>query len=416
MQHSKRLAALTLSAAFMAPGLAAEAQELRVTVWTGSDAHLAMLNGIADGFEAENPGTTVTFETIPFSEYTRGLTLQLAGGNPPDVGWLLESDAPTFVSAGVLADIGPALRGDADYNYGDFAEPAMGLWVDGDAVYGVPFSTSPFMIFYNATAFEEAGLPTPVGLAEEGNWTWEALRSSAAALSDGANGFWGFEGKDGQGYDSRILHAMMPPIRAYGGDAWTDGQCGFTSSEAIAAMELYHAMIFDDGSVVPPGEIGDFFAGDAAMTINQISRVTRLADAGFEWGIAPLPTGPDGQADVIGQAALVVFEQGEHKDLATALIAHMTSAESVAIMAEFFPPARSSVLASDAFIQSNPAISPAQMAMVKDAIENGVVLPAHENYPQIFAAMSPRVDALWQADADVGAVMASVCEAIAGDL
>jgi multiple sugar transport system substrate-binding protein len=85
-------------------------------------------------------------------------------------------------------------------------------------------------------------------------------------------------------------------------------------------------------------------------------------------------------------------------------------------MAQFFPPARSSVLASDAFIQSNPAISPEQMAMVKDAIENGVVLPAHENYPQIFAAMSPRVDALWQADADVGAVMASVCDAIADDL
>lgn len=416
MKHQRTLTALTLSAAFAVPGLAAHAQDLRVTVWTGSDAHLAMLNSIADGFEAEHPGTTVTFETIPFSEYTRGLTLQLAGGNPPDVGWLLESDAPTFISAGVLSDIGQALRDDADYNYGDFAEPAMGLWVDGEAVYGVPFSTSPFMIFYNATAFEEAGLPTPAELASEGNWTWDTLRSSAAALADGENGFWGFEGKDGQGYDSRIMHAMMPVIRAYGGEAWSDGECRLASPEAIAAMEHYHAMIFEDRSVVPPGEIGDFFAGDAAMTINQISRVTRLADADFDWGIAPLPTGPGGQADVIGQAALVVFEQGEHQELATALIAHMTSAEGVATMAEFFPPARSSVLASDAFIESNPAISADEMAMVKDAIEAGVVLPAHENYPQIFAAMSPRVDSLWQPGADVAAVMASVCDAIAGDL
>lgn len=415
MIHSRTLTGLTMSAAILLLGTVAQAQDLRVTVWTGSDAHLAMLNGIADGFVAENPGTTVTFETIPFSEYTRGLTLQLAGGNPPDVGWLLESDAPTFVSAGVLADIGPALRGDADYDFADFSEPAMGLWVDSDAVYGVPFSTSPFMIYYNATAFAEAGLPTPNELAAEGNWTWETLRSSAAGLADG-DGFWGFEGKDGQGYDSRILHAMMPPIRAYGGDAWMDGQCGFTGPEAIAAMELYHAMIFDDGSVVPPGEIGDFFAGDAAMTINQISRVTRLADAGFEWGIAPLPAGPAGQADVIGQAALVVFEQGENRELATALIAHMTAAEGVATMAEFFPPARSSVLAADLFIDGNPAIPTDQMEMVRAAIENGIVLPAHENYPQLFAAMSPRVDALWQADADVAAVMASVCDAIAGDL
>lgn len=416
MKHSNTLATLMLTAAFMTPGIAAQAQDLRVTVWTGSDAHLAMLNGIADGFEEANPGATVTFETIPFGEYTRTLTLQLAGGNPPDVGWLLESDAPTFVSAGVLSDIGPALRADVDYDFDDFAEPAMGLWVEGDAVYGLPFSTSPFMLYYNATAFTAAGLPTPNDLAADGNWTWDALQSSAAALTDGANGFWGFEAKDGQGYDSQIMHAMMPVIRAYGGDAWADGQCGLASPEAVAAMELYHDMIFDDASIVPPGEIGDFFAGDAAMTINQISRVSRLADADFEWGIAPLPAGPAGQADVIGQAALVVFGQGENIELSTKLIAHMTSIAGVTTMAEFFPPARSAVLASDTFTQGNPAIAPEQMVLVRNAIENGIVLPAHVSYPQIFAAMSPRVDALWQSDADVPAVMAAVCDAIAGDL
>ncbi|MFN3225634.1 MAG: ABC transporter substrate-binding protein [Hyphomicrobiales bacterium] len=415
MKNTKTVAALALATALCTLGASVWAQDLRVTVWTGSDAHLSMLNGIADGFEEANPGTTVTFETIPFSEYTQKLTLQLAGGNPPDVGWLLESDAPTFTAAGVLADIGPALRADNDYDFDDFADPAMGLWVDGVAVYGIPFSTSPFMLYYNATAFDEAGLATPNALAAEGNWTWETLREAAAVLANG-DGFWGFEGKDGQGYDSRIMHSMMPVIRAYGGDAWTNGECGFTSPEAIAAMEHYHAMIFEDQSVVPPGEIGDFFAGDAAMTINQISRVTRLADADFEWGIAPLPTGPGGTADVIGQAALVVFEQGENRDLATQLIAHITSVEGVATMAQFFPPARASVLASDAFTQSNDAIAPEQMELVKAAIEGGTVLPAHERYPQIFAAMSPRVDALWQPDADVGAVMASVCDAIAGDL
>lgn len=415
MKQTKTLAAFALATALCTPAATAWAQDLRVTVWTGSDAHLAMLNGIADGFEAANPGTTVTFETIPFGEYTQKLTLQLAGGNPPDVGWLLESDAPTFVAAGVLADIGSALRADGDYDFDDFAEPAMGLWVGDEAVYGIPFSTSPFMLYYNATAFNEAGLATPNELAEAGEWTWDALRETAAGLADG-DGFWGFEGKDGQGYDSRIMHSMMPVIRAYGGDAWMGDQCGFTSPEAVAAMEHYHAMIFEDQSVVPPGEIGDFFAGDAAMTINQISRVTRLADADFEWGIAPLPTGPGGQADVIGQAALVVFEQGENRELATQLIAHMTSAEGVATMAQFFPPARSSVLSSDAFTQSNAAIAPEQMELVKAAIEGGTVLPAHERYPQIFAAMSPRVDALWRADADVEAVMASVCDAIASDL
>ncbi|WP_181181817.1 hypothetical protein [Mesorhizobium sp. B1-1-6] len=39
------------------------AQELRVTVWTGSEAHLKMLNGIAQGFIAKHPGVTAPSST-----------------------------------------------------------------------------------------------------------------------------------------------------------------------------------------------------------------------------------------------------------------------------------------------------------------------------------------------------------------
>ena len=41
------------------------AEELRFTVWTGNEAHLEMLNGIAESFKATHPDVTVKFETIP---------------------------------------------------------------------------------------------------------------------------------------------------------------------------------------------------------------------------------------------------------------------------------------------------------------------------------------------------------------
>ncbi|TGR36252.1 sugar ABC transporter substrate-binding protein, partial [Mesorhizobium sp. M1C.F.Ca.ET.195.01.1.1] len=47
------------------------AQELRMTVWTGNEAHLKMLNGIAAGFIAKHPGVTVKFETVPVADYTQ---------------------------------------------------------------------------------------------------------------------------------------------------------------------------------------------------------------------------------------------------------------------------------------------------------------------------------------------------------
>ena len=70
------------------------------------------------------------------------------------------------------------------------------------------------------------------------------------------------------------------------------------------------------------------------------------------------------------------------------------------------------MLESEAFTGSNDLIPADQMAHVSAAIEKGKVLPSHEKSPQILAAMAPKVDALWKADADVEKALAAVCAAI----
>ena len=393
-------------------GAGAVAEELRFTVWTGSEAHLKMLNGIADAYKETHPDISVRFETIPFNDYVQKITLQLAGGNPPDLGWLLENSAPTFVSAGVLADVSETLKSSPDYDFADLSPSAMGLWQKGDAVYGVPFSTSPFIVYYNKSLYEKAGLEFPDTLAAKGEWTWERLKADAAALKNKDAGVWGFQSVDGQGYGSRVIHTLIPIIRSYGGYAWKDGQCGFASEEAVKAVSLYHDMIFSDLSAVPPGEQGDFFTGNAALTVTQLSRASKLANVSFEWGIAPLPSGPAGEVSVIGQAAIVAFEKGEQKELAADFLAFMTNKENVGLMAEFFPPARQSVLDSDAFLTSNSAVTPEQMAIVGKGIATGQVAPGHVAYPQIDSAIRPKFDALWKPDADVKSVLDTVCSTI----
>lgn len=407
------LKCITLSA--LALGLMStslSAAELRFTVWTGNKAHLDMLNGIAESFKKTHPDVTVKYETIPAADYTQKLTFQLAGGNPPDLGWMMEDAAPTFAAAGVLMDLGPKLRADADYDFADLSQPALGLWVEGDKVFGVPFSTSPFMIYYNKDMFDKAGLEDPLQLSAKGEWDMKAFQAAAKKLAESNEGKWGFEFKDGQGYGSRMMHALIPPIRAYGGDAWADGKCGFDKPEAVAAVQQLHDMVFKDKSIVPPGEQGDYFSGSSAMTINQISRASKMPEAGFKWGIAPLPTGPAGDAPVIGQAGIVVFERGAQKELAAEFVAHMTNKENVTIMAQFFPPARKAVLDSRAFTKGNALIPADQMANVAAAIANGKVLPSHQKSPQILAAMAPKVDGLWKADANVEESLKAVCAAI----
>jgi multiple sugar transport system substrate-binding protein len=410
MTMKRSLFAATLLAAGLGAG-AASAADLRATVWTGAKPQLDMFADFANAFKQSHPDISMKFETIPAGDYTQKLTFQLAGGNAPDFGWIMEDSAPAFEDAGALVDLAPALKAAAGYDFADFSAPAMGLWQTGDKVWGIPFSTSPFLIYYNKDLFDKAGLEDPATLANKGEWTMDKWREAAKTIKE-KTGVWGFQFKDGQGYDTRIMHAMMPPIRAYGGFAWNGKECGFDKPEAVAAMTVLHDMVYTDKSIVPPGDQSDFFAGNAAMTINQISRIPNLAKATFKWGIAPLPTGPAGASPVIGQAAFVVFAQSKNQDAATEALAFITNKANVATMGKYFPPARKSVLADPAFVNGNPAIPPEQMKFVADAIANGKVLPANVHAPQILAAMAPKVDAFWKADADPQKAMEGVCAAI----
>ena len=178
-------------------------------------------------------------------------------------------------------------------------------------------------------------------------------------------------------------------------------------------MQLYHDMVFVDGSAVPPGETATFAGGQAAMRIGQISRVAQLDGATFAWDIAPMPTGPAGSSSVIGQAALAVFYNSPNRDVALDFIAFLTNVTNSETMSQFFPPARAAVLNSDTFLNSNTRLTPEQMALVVDGIATGVVLPSSPNYSQINLQAQALLDELWFADADIQGTLNTVCETIA---
>ncbi len=53
---------------------------------------------------------------------------------------------------------------------------AMAQMKQGDNLWGIPFSTSPTGIFYNADLFAAAGIPNPDEMIAAGDWTWDNLR------------------------------------------------------------------------------------------------------------------------------------------------------------------------------------------------------------------------------------------------
>ena len=161
--------ALVMLCSLSVVAFADDTVSMKLAVWTSNEDQLKLLGSFVDEFAAKK-GISIDyeFESIPYADFTTKLLLELQGSDAPDVYWVTETSAPAFIASGNLAVLNDAM---AEYDPADFAEGAMQLWKKGDDVYAIPFSTSPFVLLYNADLFEQAGAKTPEEYIAEGNWT-----------------------------------------------------------------------------------------------------------------------------------------------------------------------------------------------------------------------------------------------------
>jgi multiple sugar transport system substrate-binding protein len=390
-----------------------EPVELRMTVWTADESQLALFQEIADAYVDENPElvSEVIFEPIPFEDYTTTLTTQLAGGNAPDLGWILESYAPEFVSSGALADITDTLEDYEGYEYDDLLDSSLALWEQDDRLFAYPFSNSPFAMFVNTDQLAAAGQPSPADLVASGEWSFDAARDMAAAAAE-TSGKAGLVVRD---FDYRVWENLASVWASWGASPWSEdgSSCTLTAPEMVDAMTWIHDAIFVDGAMPGPGSTADFFAGDAAMTITQISRASALDDS-FAWDVVPLPDGPEGRQNVIGQAGIGVFANAENPTVAADFLAYFTAPENAEKLATYFPPPRESLLNAETLAAGNPRLSEEQLqAVVVEGIQDAVTKPTHTNFAKLQDTVRAELDDLWTADADVESVLSDTCETIA---
>lgn len=366
-------------------------KSLRMTVWTANEAHLKLLNEIAAEYKAAHPDVTeIKFDSIPADGYTTTLTTQIAGGNAPDLAWILEESAPDFVSSGALAPIKGKIE-KAD----ELTPSATKLWEKDGELYAYPFSTSPFGLFVNTSLVKDV----------PARWTWDQAIAAAAAGK-------GLVLPDFKYQNWAVLSAIW---RGWGANAWSeDGRsCGFSSAEMKDAMSFVHKAIFTDKAIPGPGTTVDFFAGNAAMAISQISRAGALKDAKFTWTLMPLPSGPKGDYAVIGQAGVGVLKRSKNAEAAADFLGFFTNEANSAKLAQFFPSVRSSLLNAQTLAKSNPLIRPEQLqSVVVEGISKGVVKPSHQGQEELNQMIRAALDPLWKPDAQVGAVLDDVCTKI----
>jgi multiple sugar transport system substrate-binding protein len=403
------IAGLALPLSF--PAGAQEAIDLRMAIWSANENHLKLFNEIAAAYKESHPNVSVTFDSLPYETYTTTLTTQIAGGNPPDLAWIFETSAKDFVSSGALAPLKAAFEGTEGYNLADVTESALALWTQDGEIYGYPFSTSPFGVFINNDLIKAAGQQTPAELIKAGQWTWDNALKIASAV--GQTGKGGIVVRD---FNYQVWQNLTAVYKGWGAAPWSeDGStCTFAEQPMVDAMTAIHKAIFQDKAMPGPGETVDFFTGDAAMTITQISRASLLPkENAFSWDLVPMPIGPAGEYAVIGQAGIGVFANGKHPAEAADFLAFFTNPENSAKLAQFFPPPRASLLTAEVLGKANPLLTPEQLeAVVIKGISTGTVVPGHTNFAEIQQTVRAGLDALWVPDADVPAVLQAVCDRI----
>jgi len=393
---------LTLTACGGGTGAQSGPKTLRMTVWTANEAHLKLLNGIAAEYKASHPDIgEIRFDSVPADTYTTTLTTQIAGGNAPDLAWILEKSAPAFVASGALLPIKNKIE-----NVGELAPSATKLWERDGELYAFPFSTSPFGLFVNTDLLKQAGQQVPAG-----GWTWDQAIAAAAATAS-STGKGGLVLPDFKYLNWDVLSTIW---RGWGASAWSDDgrTCGFASPEMNDAMSFLHKAIFTQKAIPGPGTTIDFFAGNAAMGISQISRAGSLKDAKFGWTLLPLPSGPKGDYAVIGQAGVGVLKRSPNAEAAADFLGFFTNAANSAKLAQFFPSVRTSLLNAATLAKSNPLIKPDQLqSVVIDGIAKGVVKPTHPKQEELDQTVRSALDPLWQPGADVHSVLDGVCAKI----
>jgi multiple sugar transport system substrate-binding protein len=350
----KRLTTLLLVAIFTV--VAAQDVNLRWRTRPDNQAEIDVYSSTSTSIDEAWEGVSLTYEPggSEGASYQDVLVTEIEAGTAPDVFWIPGTDIARFAQAGLILNLADLAAADSDYNQADFYEGPMGFLTtpieEGTpALWGLPRDVSAFAVYYNADLFAEAGVDEPT----EG-WTWEDLQAAAEAIDS--------LGEEISGFGMNAWWANWGYfVNAAGSGFFTDdfAGCGLANPGTVEGLD-FAANLISSGAALPWGTDSEppFLAGNLGMFMNgRWATPGTIANAGFNWNVAPLPVGPSGEAtNWLFWGAYVVNAQTQNPEEAWELVTRLTSAEVQGQIASLGAniPSRATQEAIDLFLGTLP--------------------------------------------------------------
>lgn len=350
----KYLLPLAASATLLAP--AAQAVEIEVA-YAYSSVFDTTFARIMEAFETAHPDINVTFRATyeNYEDATNTILREAVADTLPDVSFQALNRQALLVERGIAKPLDPYIAKEDGFETAGYHKAMLDLSTFGGQIYGLPFSVSTPIGFYNMDILRAAGVETiPT--------TWDEVVETCRAIN--AKGdhdaiFWHWDISGNWLLQAAMWSQGVPMIK--------DGKLNMDNPEGVTALETAQAIFHD--CAMKPVSGGDaskqFAAGDLGMFFSSTAYVgfvdrSKLGD--WDFATAPYP-GIDGTPKALpagGNSAMLTSDSDDAEVLEAAwqFIKFTTSGEgaaAVALTTGYVPPNKvANDLLMDNFYAENP--------------------------------------------------------------
>jgi multiple sugar transport system substrate-binding protein len=357
---------------------------VELVFWHGyTEADGDVLEGIVDAFNDSQDEVHISTEINTWDVIDDTLLPALSSKTGPDLVAMPAERFPVYAAKKAFISLDD-FYADAANNASDVVEGAKAMTEVDGSTYAVPIGFVPLAIYYDKAAFADAGIAEVP--ADWDAWVDAAKKLTVDENGDGTPERYGIVLPD----HATVGNGVWPSLLwGNGGDIVSDGEAVVDSAENAETLAFWHDAIVND-KISPTGVDGIeadsvFSSGKAAMTFGGPWMTFIAGDAGIDYGIAPIPAGPETQAASAIGLTLSVTDQGDtaKQEAAQKFLAYFLNDDNAAAwsLGSGWPPLRTSIPA-DA-VAENPTVA----ALSQFTSFTRPLLPGVVNSTDVLAAL-----------------------------
>ena len=307
--------------------------EITLTMSAWDVATTPYWQAVIDAYEAEHPNVTVELIDVPSADYQDTMNIRLSGGDDTDI--ITVKDIPGYsamLTRGQIVPLNDYIEA-SDVDLSAYSGAAEELTYDG-SIYALPFRSDIWILYYNKTIFDAAGLDYPTN-----DMTWDEFDALARELTSGS-------GAD-KIYGAHF-HVWRSAVQL---GTVQDGLNTIISDDYRFMAPMYNMVtaMQKDGIIMDYGELragnihysGPFENGQVAMLPMGSWFIGTLVAAqadgvfDFDWGVAsyPHPEGVAAGTTAGTLTSLAINEESDNKDAAWDFVQFYTGEEGAKVLA-----------------------------------------------------------------------------------